>query len=140
MMNDCYGVIIHDLHKQANGREYIETKYKSTFFTDDLKYVNKFSYLDANCWGKLKEYNETRDWKPYFRNGEKMKSYSSTFCMILKNPMDDYKKNEKEILKFIKLIPDKNEKNINKVLKVFKKIKLIFEKMFYFTVIKLKRL
>ncbi|MFA5395058.1 MAG: hypothetical protein WC346_03475 [Methanogenium sp.] len=76
--NNTKAVFLHDYHKDSPLREVVEKTFKNTFFTDDEEYVEKFRDLDDKCWiehSKIGRY-------PYMRGERKMKSYSSTLCVI----------------------------------------------------------
>lgn len=71
-------IFIHDLHKNTFHRNIFEILFNNYFCSDDLDFVDRFMYLDKNCWKKLKNKGENQ----YIRKGKKIDSYASTLGVI----------------------------------------------------------
>jgi hypothetical protein len=71
--NETAAVFIHDLHRNTLHRDLSELLFNYTYFSDDERFVKRFSHLDDPCWEHLDD-----DWGPYLRKGEEIESYAST--------------------------------------------------------------
>ena len=75
-------VFIHDTHKDSKLRTQIIQYFTSFFSTDDKDFVNKFKKIDLKCWIEQRKYRKFRNWAPYQRVNQKMKSYAATLTII----------------------------------------------------------
>jgi hypothetical protein len=63
-------IFIHDCPKGSPGRQVMEEAFEYTFFSDNLDFLEAFSYLDETCQGE--------HWQPYYQKGQPTDSYGPT--------------------------------------------------------------
>ncbi|AFZ44925.1 hypothetical protein PCC7418_2792 [Halothece sp. PCC 7418] len=63
-------IFIHDCPKGSPGRKAMEDNFEYTFFSDNLHFLEAFSYLDETCQGE--------HWQPYHQKGQPSNSYGPT--------------------------------------------------------------
>lgn len=74
-------VFIHDLYSPSPERKVAEKAFENIIFSDDEKFVSKFSYLDKDCWETLKRIGGIPE-RPYIRRNREISSYASTLAVI----------------------------------------------------------
>lgn len=75
----CLAIMIHDFHSNAEERADLERAFPNVFYSDDPEFVERFRYLDHDCWEKMNK----KKFAPYLRHGRPMKSYGSTLAVII---------------------------------------------------------
>lgn len=74
-------IFIHDLYSPSPERKVAEKAFENIIFSDDEKFVSKFSYLDKDCWETLKRIGGIPE-RPYIRRNREIISYASTLAVI----------------------------------------------------------
>lgn len=130
-------IFIHDVHRDSPHREIIENIFTSTYFSDNEVFVEFFQDLDKSCWDQITKHPKTRNWGPYRRNSQKMKSYSATLGVIFNSEQPVEQPAMNEFLDKSK----KTEKSLLKIAKIGKqRLKRLMHNCFYFLPVKLKEL
>lgn len=82
-------VCMHDVHKDAQPhRGWLEDTFPHTWFSDDPAFVDRFSFIDEDCWRTQRTGSETKHWYPYRRGEKAMLSYSATLGVIFNQDLD----------------------------------------------------
>lgn len=87
-------IFIHDCPKGSPGRKAMENSFEYTFFSDNLDFLEAFSYLDETCKGE--------HWQPYHQKGEPTNHYGPTLGVAF--PQQD------DINRYLKTHPNILEK------------------------------
>ncbi len=83
-------IMLHDTHRDANdARDKLERYLgKHLIVSDDYQYVEKFRFLDDECWEITSMNSATSDCGPYKRGKRYMRSYAGTLTCIQNEDLD----------------------------------------------------
>jgi hypothetical protein len=93
----------HDMRKGVPQRSIMENNFRRVFFTDDQKYVETFSELDAECQPRPGTRITMHTWRPYMKGHNRIESYGPTLAVVFPMVSEGLVGNGDEIKKLSRL-------------------------------------